>query len=145
MSDKDKIIEKLFSIAEKQQKAIGLLAKLAQVAPAHRDEVQHGLNDKQVDPTRGHQPPPQSIPTPNSPRVRDAEAILKFLPPVVRAAVKTIQVQPSRDPQFDAVVKVLFNQGKSSDAAFAAIQKVIVALQKQNVLQGKSYSVQEVA
>lgn len=146
MNDNNKkALEILLSALAKQQTVITELVKRAQVAPAHKDEVTHGLTDKQVDPTRGHEPPPQSLPAPNAPRVRDAEAILKFLPPVVRAAVRTIQVQPSRDPQFDAIVKVLFNPGKSSDAAFAAVQKVITTLQQQNVLQGKSYNVQEVA
>lgn len=143
--DNNEKVKKLYEVVAKQQKIITALVKRAQVAPAHKDEVTHGLNDKQVDPTRGHEAPAQSISTPNAPRIKDADAILRFLPPVVRAAVKTIQVQPSRDPQFDAVVKVLFNPGKSSDQAFAAIQKVITALQQQNVLQGKAYNVQEVA
>jgi hypothetical protein len=142
MSDIEK---KLFEIVAKQQKIITALVKQAQAVPAHRDEVTHGLTDKQVNPSQDHAPPAQSISTPNAPRLKDADAILRFLPPLVRAAVKTIQVQPSRDPQFDAIVKVLFNPGKDSNAAFVAIQNAVKSLQQSNVLQGKNYSIQSVA
>lgn len=146
MNDNEKkAFDILFRAVAKQQTVITELVKRAQAAPAHKDEVTHSIVDTQQVPSTGHNPPPENISAPNAPKMRDADAILKFLPPLVRAAVKTIQVQPSRDPNFDAVVKVLFNPGKSSDQAFAAVQKAITALQQQNVLQGKSYNVQEVA
>lgn len=148
MNDNEKV-KKLYEVVAKQQKIITALVKRAQAAaPAHRDEVTHGLDGTQVDPTRGHSAPiTKMTPDKAAPntgaltRDLEGEAILKVLPPVVKAALKTVQVGPSRDPSFDKVVKVFFHPGKDSDAAFNAVQKVVSALQQQNVLKGKNYQI----
>lgn len=146
--DNDEKVKKLYEVVAKQQKIISALVKRAQVAPAHRDEITPGLSGAQTDPTSGHLAPVTKItPAKSTPgagsltRDLEAEAILKMLPAVVKAALKTVQVVPSRDPNFDKLVKVFFHPGKDSDAAFNAVQNVVAALQQQNVLKGKNYQI----
>lgn len=143
------IEKKLYEIVANQQKIITALVKQAQAAapnPAvpHTNEVTHGLGGAQKDPTSGHNAPAQNL-RPNAPVHQDynhdAMAILAALPPLVKQAVKDIRVTPSRDPQFTAVVNVMFHPGRDSDAAFNAVQRVVTLLQQQNKLSGKSYQV----
>ena len=109
--DSKKILEKLLSIATKQQQVI---EKLAQAIPAAT---------------------PMPAPTPHNPR--EAATILAALPPAVKAVVAILEVHGD-------VVKVRFQPGKSSDAAFQAIQNVVHTLQSQAKLPGQSYTVSEV-
>ncbi len=140
MSDSEKI-KKLYAVIAKQQVIIGELVKRAQVAPAHRNEVTHGLTDTQKDPSRGHQTPGQTAAPAKQPgkltRDIEAEAVIKALPPLVKAVLKDLKVNGSN-------VLVKFHPGKGSDAAFNAIQSVVTALQNKNVLKGKSYQIQEI-
>jgi hypothetical protein len=116
MDNKD-IIKKLIKIASNQQKIIN---KLAQVMP-----------------TSLHADPVQSLPAPNRPVEREADAILHALPADVRATVERIEVRNNE-------VLVRFNPGKDSDVAFQTIQKTVNDLQNQNVLPGQSYMVKQV-
>lgn len=106
--DSKKILEKLLSIATKQQKAI---EKLAQVIPA-------------------------SMPTLNQHTPREAQAILSSLSPAVRGTVAILEVHGT-------VVKVRFQPGKGSDAAFQAIQNTVNALASTGKLPSTSYTISE--
>lgn len=109
--DSKKILEKLLSIATKQQQVI---EKLAQTIPVSNTAA----------PPVSHNP-------------REAATILAALPPAVKAVVAILEVHGD-------TVKVRFQPGKGSDAAFQAVQNVVHTLQSQNKLAGKSYTVAEV-
>jgi len=112
--DSKKIIAKLIKIAYNQQK---IIEKLAQGTPALAG-------------------PPQSLPAPVHPNLREADTILKALPLNVKPVVARIEVKGGD-------VYVQFHPGKESDAAFAAVQSTVQNLQQQNVLPGQSYQVRQ--
>lgn len=80
-------------------------------------------------------PPAQDFST-AAPNTREAQTILAALPPAVRPAVAILEVHGND-------VKVRFQPGKSSDAAFQAIQQTVTSLQQQNKLSGSQYTVSE--
>jgi len=83
----------------------------------------------------------QNIPQdlePNKVVKDEASEILKNLPPNLKAAIERLEVHGNE-------VRVKFNPGKASDAAFNLLQKVITNLQNKALLSGQSYIVKEVA
>lgn len=121
MDNKNKeILAKLVKVAENQQK---ILNKLAQA---------QGLS-------------PQSF-EPKAPTFEPARQILARLEkssPQVRAAIRNVEVHPAGRPNsWD--VKVLFNEGKASQAALNTVMATVTSLQKENVLTGASYQVSAV-
>lgn len=115
MDTKDKlIIQKLFKIAQNQQKIISKLAQQQVSAP-----------------------PAQSLPQGTAPTTHEAQAITQALPANVKPVVAHLEVRGG-----DVLVR--FKPGQDSDMAFNAIQQVVTNLQQQNVLQQPRYNVKQV-
>jgi len=115
MDSKEKlIIQKLFRIAQNQQK---IITKLAQ---------------QQVSVS-----PAQSLPQGQAPTTHEAQAIIQALPQNVKTAIASIEVHGS-----DVLVR--FKPNQDSDAAFNVVQQVVTRLQQQNVLQQPRYYVKQV-
>ena|ERR1700722_17322665 len=115
MATDKEIIQQLFKIAQKQQKAINKLAQEAGLVPS---------NDA----------PPQSFSPSPHPTLREADVILQALPTNVKALIAQLEVHGSN-------VKVLFHPGKNSPAAVQAITNVVNGLQQSNALQFPHYNI----
>lgn len=129
--DSKKIIEKLVSIAQQQQK---IIHKLAQQLPP--DSVPS--SGTTFTPGKTGTPPAPPPPDPNKPATQthtEAKAIIEALPPAIKNHLVTLEVH-------DGTVKVRF-KSPVSDAVFNAVTNTVQKLQEQNVLPLKNYKVIE--
>jgi hypothetical protein len=137
--DSKKIIEKLVSIAQQQQK---IIHKLAQQLPP--DSVPS--SGTTFTPGKTGTPPAPPPPDPNKPatqthtdqthtEAKAIKAIIEALPPAIKNHLVTLEVH-------DGTVKVRF-KSPVSDAVFNAVTNTVQKLQEQNVLPPKNYKVIE--
>jgi hypothetical protein len=126
--DTKKVIETLVKLAQTQQKIIHKMAQ-AVTLPGHGD-VDLSPDQAPTHPDTSH---PAARLEPNKPKVREAQLVLDALPPQVRPTIFALDVANNQ-------VRVKFNPGKGSDAAFNAITQAV-----NRVLPPGSYKVVEVA
>lgn len=108
--DSKKVIEKLLKIAANQQKIIMKLAQAQELS--------------------------QSLPDPNKPQLRPADAVLKALPPATRQVVNTLEEHGD-----DMLVQ--FKPGQKTQLNYDAVLKTLQNLTNQNVLQ-RAYNLKAV-
>jgi hypothetical protein len=131
MNDKEKLIlNKLVSLANKQQKLIHKLAQ--QVPPPGTPEV---TVPNQAAPPGPAAAPPATALKPNATNKNEAGTIINSLPPAIKNHLVTLEVH-------DGQVKVKW-KSPVSDAVFNVVTKTVQNLQNTNALPGKNYKVTE--
>jgi hypothetical protein len=129
--DSKKIIEKLVSLANKQQQLIYKLAQQqGQVPPPGEVDARMSLPDQAA-------PPPPTALSPVAPSKTEARTIINSLPPAIQNHLVNLEVHNGQ-----VLVKW---KSPVSDAVFKAVTNAVQKLQQQNALPGASYKVVEKA